>query len=175
MRRNKKGFSLLELVVVMAIMVIMSGVVIASISGNKTNKDLEAAAREIEAAVREAQNDALTGKQVDPAKVPCKFKFVYTGNSNTYKIQYYYHDQTTDCSSAAGPVDLVSYLLKNGVTFNNGNPNSFDFSVPSGTILYDDIIVILVGKDSKNDKVCIYPSGRVLAAGVGVSCPAPED
>ncbi len=73
-RKNKKGFSLLEMVIIMAIVSIMTSVMLVVTLSEKDTKEIEAAGREITAAIREAQNYALTGKQ-QGAGLPCSFGF----------------------------------------------------------------------------------------------------
>ena len=74
---------------------------------------MEAASREVTSALREAQNDALSGKN---AKTCTSHMFNYSGSS--YSI---------GCAGS-----LTSYNLKNGVTF-QGN-GSVSFSIPFANV-----------------------------------------
>ena len=62
--KNKKGLSLLEVIIVVAIIGIMSSISIVSFSKAKLRSSVETAAEKAIAVIREAQNYALTGKEV---------------------------------------------------------------------------------------------------------------
>lgn len=143
MINKKSGFTLIELILATAIIGILSSVTIVSLQSGKVKKDLEASAREVSAAVREAQNRALTGKV---ASSTCKsYYFSYTGSSNNYSI-------------GGSGCPQIQYKLKNGVTFASGG--NFSFSIPFG-VLSSGKISIQLSKDSQSYYVCIGQSGSV--------------
>ncbi|HCP09002.1 MAG TPA: hypothetical protein DIT25_04360 [Candidatus Moranbacteria bacterium] len=139
--QNKKGFSLPELMIVIAIIGIMSGVALVSLSGSKEKKEVETAAREVEAAIRETQNGALTGKGVG-ASPGCYFNFFYDKAAGTFG---------TD-----GGCMNVTYKLNNGVAFSGSG--SFGFSIPFGDTLGGEI---KLEKGATCYMVKASPSGRV--------------
>ena len=57
---QKNGFTLIEIMVAMAIVGIMSAMVLTSLSSGKERKVVEGEARRVAAAIREIQNYALT-------------------------------------------------------------------------------------------------------------------
>ena len=69
---HRRGFTLIEIMVVMAIIGIVTAVTIVSFGSGKERKAVEGQARKVAAAIREMQNYALTGKQIG-TNVPCKF------------------------------------------------------------------------------------------------------
>lgn len=117
----RQGFSLIELVIVMAIISIMTAVGLVSLQSNKVTIQLEAAGREVAAAIREAQNNALNGKNASSTGTICKeYYFNYTVNSTSYSVT---------CTGGSYP---VSYNLKTPITFSTGG--SINFSIPSGNV-----------------------------------------
>jgi len=117
--KNKNGFSLVELVIVMAIISIMTAVGLVSLQSSRTATQLEASGREVAAAIREAQNNALTGKNANSTGTICQvYNFVYTTSPDQY---------ITNCSGNY----QNAHLLKNGVEFFSGGQISFN--IPSGS------------------------------------------
>lgn len=55
----KKGFTLLELIIVLALIVIISAAVLANLGGQKNDSDLTATTQQIGTLLRQAQNDAM--------------------------------------------------------------------------------------------------------------------
>lgn len=155
---RKAGFSLLELTVVIAIIGIMTVVLLVNLSGSRKQKDVENASREVAAAVREAQNNALTGKNVTTG---CNYQFsynslLYTGNTN-YGI--------SGCSNTA-------YSLKNGVTFNGSGSINFSipFASPSSTMSFPISISVCKGSDCYY-KVCVNQVGNIEEKKGSEACP----
>jgi prepilin-type N-terminal cleavage/methylation domain-containing protein len=141
---NKKGFSLLEVTVVMAIIGIMTVVSLASLQSNKADKELETAALGIEAAIREAQNNALAGKNASTALGCTKYNFTY--GSNAYSV-------------GGGGCPLTSYALGNGINFSNSSNLSFSFVIPFGTLSAKQSMQIVKG--TKNYNICVTAAGSV--------------
>lgn len=72
---SMSGFTLIEVVIVIAIVGISSGIILASMtSSQRVERETETAARKFAALVREAQNDALTGKQLVASTDPCYYQ-----------------------------------------------------------------------------------------------------
>ena len=67
----------MELMVVIAIIMIMTVVMLVVSVRDREKKKFEAAGREVAAAVREAQNNALTGKQIQNTDLPCDDDVLY--------------------------------------------------------------------------------------------------
>lgn len=117
--KNKNGFTLMELMIAMAIVAIMTVIGIVSIQSGKVKSQLEASAREVSVAIREAQNNALSGKNASIENNCNQYDFTYGGT--TYSVG--------TVSGSGCP--LAIYALKNGVTFASGG--NFNFSIPLGT------------------------------------------
>jgi len=145
MKDKKNGFTLIELILVIAIIGIMSVATIVSLQGGKVKKDLESSAREVSAAIRESQNSALTGKI---ASESCKrYYFSYTSSSVNYTV-------------GGSGCPEIQYKLKNGVTFASGG--SFSFEVPFGTLSTSGNVSIQLRKNGESYYICVGPSGSIL-------------
>ena len=158
----KKAVTLIELIITVAIIGIMTGVLLVSTSGSRTDKALEAAARKVAATIREAQNYALTGKDAGAGCNTYTFSYGNGANNDEYGI-----DNGGGCSIN------INYSLDNGVDF-NGVSGSFNFSVPHGTcsVALDAPENIALFKSGKTIRVCVYSSGKVIETDIGAAgCP----
>lgn len=144
--KNRKGFALIELVAVVAIITIMTAVTIVSLQSGKTEKELEVAAREVVAAIREAQNSALAGKNA--SSTCAKYDFTYVADSADYSVG----------TVGGGGCPISNYTLSNGVIFGGGG--TFSFSIPFGTVSSSSISIQLT-KSSDNYYICVNSTGSV--------------
>ena len=82
MKMNKKGFTLIEMLVVIAIIAVLVAIVIPVV-GNSTEKAKEAAdAANIRAAIAEVTTKALSGETVDPIVVDLAQKDSFDANED---------------------------------------------------------------------------------------------
>ena len=169
-KNNKNGFSLMELMIVIAIIGIMTSIVLVYSGKNKIEKEVEGAAREVAAAIREAQNNALTGKQPEAGKFPCAYIFSATNDSENYGIQYAYHFSAENDCALYEPKSYASYSLKNGVKFSTGNDTGISFNIPWGTAAGSIDSPIVLTKGSSSYTICVNSAGRVTET-KGESCP----
>jgi type II secretory pathway pseudopilin PulG len=152
----KKGYTLIEVMMIIAMVGIMTVATMSYLTGTKNDKAVETAAREVASAVREAQNYALTGKNASSPKCTT-YEFKWNINSDAYLIEF---------ANVLCGVPHIAYTLKNGVTF--GNSGTVNFSIPNATI--DNKKTIQLTKGSINYFVCVCQSGRITES--ATVCPA---
>ncbi len=152
---QKKAFTFIELVIIMAMIGIMSAVLLVSYGEKRADKELEAAAREVAATIREAQNYALTGKDA--------------AGGSTYTFSYGVVNDEYGISN--GNNINNNYELKDGVVFSGSG--GFNFTAPHGTcsVILGTPEDIELNKGGKEIHVCVYSSGKVIETDIGGSCP----
>jgi prepilin-type N-terminal cleavage/methylation domain-containing protein len=176
-KKNLRGFTFIEVIVVMAIISIMAGIVAVSFKTGRVEKELETNAREFAGIVREAQNYALTGKAITGSgipsgAVPCRFLVAWSGG--IYKINYIYKNNSSDICDNSNPYSpsylIVTYNLKNGVKFSNNSDESLSFALPHADLDFSGSKSVIFTKESNNYAVCIYSDGRITDHS-GTNCP----
>ncbi|MCA9364833.1 MAG: hypothetical protein KC736_02990 [Candidatus Moranbacteria bacterium] len=172
-KKTKKGTTLLEVIVVISIITIMTGVSLVYFGAQRQVKEVEAEAQKFAAVLREMQNNALTGKQVDDLKVPCAFGVRFDQNNNKVYIPYYtYHAPgvvVTDPATECAQEDIVSDVLESGVEFSSGaGANEYEFTLPHGRAnVSGKTIITLRHPTGHTVDICMEVTGRV---GVGSEC-----
>lgn len=147
----RQGVTLTELVVVIAIIGIMSAVSIVSLTTARRNSELESAAEDVVAILREAQNYSLSGKQLT-ANCPLYRVGFGAGSSDVFLRQ---RTASTDCLDS-GAINST-YVLKNGVYSASGW--YFYFLAPFGTLISPGTIQL--SKGGSNYYVCARSSGVI--------------
>jgi prepilin-type N-terminal cleavage/methylation domain-containing protein len=167
-QKKKKGVTLIELIVVIAVIGIMTSVGLVSLSRSRDRKAVEAATREVAAALRDAQNMALTGKDAD---VCDEYVFSYitinpVSNRQSYKISCYKNNTVVSGRE-------ITYKLKNGALFqyNNTSPTTrtvgfkapFAVTKPNFTVnLFTGNYSITINKPNTNSRsVCFNLVGKI--------------
>lgn len=172
---KRNGFTLIEVIITTAIISIITVISIVSMAGLKVKREVEGSSRIVAAAIREAQNYAVTGKNVvgsvcgsgTEACVPCEFRFGTGTNSYTISQSNIPTSGSTCTSFVAGP----TIGLPNGVEV---TAQSVRFSVPrseprdsSGNELNSGSIDFKVSKGGVDVYICVYPLGRVEERPIG--------
>jgi type II secretory pathway pseudopilin PulG len=172
MARRRRGFSITEIVVVVAIMMIMTAVLLSNQGKNKSQQSVETAARQVAAELRQLQTEAMSGKQIGtPAVSVCDFKFDADGTA-VYKISY------NDCSK---PVHLLLGSAKpvniNAQKSVNVGSVSIFFSAPMGRMgggATQQVILTSATDITKKASVCVCSSGNIFEKNDTVSCSDPS-
>lgn len=115
----RHGFTLLELIVIIAIISIMTSVILIYGKDNNAEKKLEIAANLVESTVRLAHSNALTGKD---ASGGCSYGFFHSvlPPATSYGI--------TGCQTITHDLEGGAYF------FNDGVPNNINFGIPHGNV-----------------------------------------
>lgn len=176
-RSALRGFSLLELMTVAGIIGIMTSIVLVSFSSGRTDEVLKTSAREVANALREVQNDALSGLRpsgVNSGSTVCWFSIERSGSSSVnLKV---YHSNVSDCSSGMGQLSIRTFQLKGGATFSSSM--AYGFRLPHGRVvdtagadIPGGIKTIMISAAGKSIAVCLDPaSGAIRETSVGGSC-----
>jgi prepilin-type N-terminal cleavage/methylation domain-containing protein len=159
-----RAFTLIEVMVVVAIIGIMAGIVIIPLGNGRIERELEANAREFVGVVREAQNYALTGRQAVAGTDPCRFHMSWSGSN--YTLTYWYKDAGGTCNQTS---PMAAYTLKNGVVF--GNSDTLYFTLPHANLDFSTgSRGATLTKQSISHIACVYADGRISDQS-GASCP----
>lgn len=175
-----RGFTLVELVVAMALISIMATATVVSMSGGKTRHEVQSATHLVASALREAQNYALTGKNMtsNPANRPCKFRTRSVASGSAIFVEQLSAGMVS-CPQPGATSDLWSgatYNLTNGVVFSAATVAHFD--VPRGEPTNSSGVELSgatsidfsVSKSGLTAHACVYPLGRIEEKPVGGSC-----
>jgi len=151
----KKGFSLVEMLIVFAIMMIMIAMLLSK--NNSAKSDTEAAAQQIAAQLRSLQNSALTGMQAtnDAGTITssvCTFEF--DGTAKTSYVAKYYRE----CSflPVTEAFKTLSIVTLHNVEINAGR---MTFQSPHGNVGGAATISIKSKKDSSSCSEVILGAG----------------
>lgn len=127
-----RAFTLVEMLLVMAIIGIMSAVLFASLTSNRSASRLKAAQREVASTIKLAQTYALQGKTQDNSGVqttPCGYGIFFT-NITSYKL--FYNDLNgafPDCEAQNESVLFRTYLGGSQVAESYSLKNNVELSV----------------------------------------------
>jgi prepilin-type N-terminal cleavage/methylation domain-containing protein len=144
--KNKKGFTLLEMMTVIVMIGIATSVAFVSMQSGKTQGEVESAAREVAAAIRSVQSDAINGKNAGTCGI-----LNYNFNYGIPALNQY---QVEGCTAAIQPI----ITLRNGVTFSIAGVLSFN--APWGKTGSN--VTITLRKGGVNYYVCVYKSGNII-------------
>jgi prepilin-type N-terminal cleavage/methylation domain-containing protein len=131
MKNNAKenrqvGFTLIEIMMVIALIGILSIVTIVSMRSRQNQNKLKVAQAETEAIIKQAQSYALQGKKQGNV-VPKYYGIKFSADGKSYSFCINSNDLDVDCSN---PIE--SYQFKNGVMLSAGQGTQISFDVPYG-------------------------------------------
>ena len=149
------GFSLIELLIVIAIVGVMTSVFLVSFISSRDARAVRSIAREVSAAVRMAQSYALAGRYTDEQKIPCRF--IFTPRGNRYDVRYVYHRPRQSCSLANMEV-ILTKSIRNGVRVTGGE---VAFTVPHAALSGGGSATITISRGDAQQRICINAVGRI--------------
>lgn len=172
-----KGFTLIEVLVVIAIIGIVSSLIISSLSTQRLSRETDRGAHEFGSQLRSAQNYALAGRSTGLTQENCYYGVRLTSATTFSLVHYYRVGGNCDTSTV-----LSSMTLPNGVQFSGiaAYPTTFAFQLPRAEVYSDTggglasmgaTQLIGLTKGGQTAYLCLYPSGRVEQRGTAASCP----
>lgn len=133
--KNENGFTIPELLIVVAITVVLTTTVAVSFRQIRTNQQVRNTASDLVSKIREIQNSVLAGKIVSGGAPPRAYAITFTAPATSYFVQYNVGASTTTLETVSLPQNLqVSQLLA------GGSPKSsvvLRFESPFGKISVD--------------------------------------
>ena len=157
-RRKQLGFTLIELMVIVAIIGIMTTIGFVSLKSGQNKNKLKSAQAEITATIKLAQSYALQGKKDNNDIVPKYYGVRFSADGKSYIFCSNSNATDTACSNPVG-----TYPLKNGVVLSAGQGSLVSFNVPYGncSLSSGGSLVIKVKIDSDEKTITINPGGSI--------------
>jgi prepilin-type N-terminal cleavage/methylation domain-containing protein len=171
--KNQKGFTLAELMIVVAIIGIMTSVSLLMFNKNRSQKEVETGARLLSATISQAYNNAITGKMYKVGGVDknaCVYGVKGSGGLlGMISFASYIAPANTSCTQPGNPVSEITTNIQ-GV-----KADAFDinYALPFGKPYFNGaeqinsakIRVYSVRDNSIAYAICAFPSGRVYEKG----------
>ncbi|MFA9262747.1 MAG: Tfp pilus assembly protein FimT/FimU [Undibacterium sp.] len=175
---SKKGFTLAEVLIVVAIIAIATAFMLVSVTTQRGARGVDRAAREVASALREAQGYAITGRSTS-GEDNCWIGIDIAAAGGNYTVMNTYRTGATCATNSNGTI--ASYSLKDGVTFTSA-PERLTFSIPRGEVYYlsGGLMTLLapgaswiigVTKNGATEYVCVYSTGRIIENRTSSTCP----
>jgi prepilin-type N-terminal cleavage/methylation domain-containing protein len=160
--KHIRAFSLVELLVVMAIIGTLSAILLTSLGGSKSLKDIEGASSLVATLLRETQTAALSGKQEVADTTPCLYRLNYGG---AVVLRYYFwKDSAGNCSNST-VVQMIT--LPSEVIISNSG--TVDFVPPHARLTQD--FNLSFSKSGYQGVLCLYSNGRIETRSNTTTCP----
>lgn len=175
-----KGFTVVEIVVVLGIMVIITGIMLFNVGSEKQNSALFRSAQKLSLDLRKVENYALSSKVFKDSKVPCGWGIHFNGAGSTSYIIFADTALFTNCSDrdykrSSSSEDLETVNLEAGVKIDNINIDNtisdVTFTPPApivsfgsiygGRVNIDRIDISLINNKSSTRKITINKTGFI--------------
>lgn len=177
MGEKKKGFTLVEFIIVIAIIGVLSSVALYSLTTSRENTNLRNAQREVSSAIGLAKSYALQGVTVSGSGTPCGYGFRFISNQS-YEIFYIKPASGSSCSdfvyagcyaSGNNCVRLEEFSLGGNVRIREAVENSeIYFAVPHGAAYQESgaafstrVLTFETASGSADKAITINSSGSV--------------
>lgn len=178
--RQKLAFTLIEMVIVIAIIGVVSSIVITTLSANRIGRELDRHIHVLAGTLREAQNYALTGRSADLNQENCYFGLRFVDDSQYQLLSYYRSSGNCDNANVLMTTNLRNFGAEPALTGMASFPFVLAFSLPRAEVYSATSGAFaslaspqLVGITHAGQAryLCLYPSGRLEVRGTEASCP----
>jgi len=161
--QKNAGVTLIEMVVVIAILGIMASVTTISFGTSKNKNILEVNARELTTVIRMAQNYTLSGRQSGTGTT-CGYG-VRSISAGQYVVDIYKYSS----GSCAYDSVLETYTFKQGVQFDASSINkTVSFEIPYGNVSAG--VTFDLVRDGSHHYVCVTDKGVIRDSAIS-TCP----
>ena len=167
------GFTLIEMLVVLAIIVIITGIVIFNIGSERQNSALLRSTQKLSLDLRRAQSFALSSKVFKTSGVPCGWGVHFNGVSSDSYVIFADLAVNQNCSdrdfirAANGSEDFEIVNLESGITVSSLNNNLSDivFTPPDPIVTFTpgqiSASITLINKNSTTREVTVNKTGFI--------------
>ena len=170
---NSNGFTIIELMVVTAIIVIISAIVIFNVGSQRQNSALLRSAQKLSLDLRRAQSFALSSKNYKTTGVPCGWGLHFNGIGSTNYVIFADLASLTNCSDRDfirannSSEDFETTNLESGISINSlsGNLSDVVFTPPDPIVNFTpgqtSAIIILINNDGATRTININKTGFI--------------
>ncbi len=170
---NNQGFTLIEVLVVLAIIVIITGIVIFNVGLERQNSALLRSAQKLSLDLRRAQSFALSSKTYKTSGVPCGWGLHFNGLSSTNYVIFADLASSANCSdrdfirAGNGSEDFETANLESGISINSLSSSLSDvvFTPPDPVVVFipgqTSASIILINKDGATRTISINKTGFI--------------
>lgn len=167
------GFTLIEMLVVLAIIVIITGIVIFNTSLERQNSALLRSAQKLSLDLRRAQSFALSSKVFKTSGVPCGWGAHFNGIGSDNYIIFADLAVNQNCSdrdfirAANGSEDFETINLESGITVSglSGGLSDIVFTPPDPIVTFTpaqtSVGITLINKNSATRVITINKTGFI--------------
>ncbi len=168
-----KGFTLIEMLIVLAVIVIITGVVIFNIGTERQNSALLRSAQKLSLDLRRAQSFALSSKVFKTFGVPCGWGAHFNGVGSGSYIIFADLAVNQNCSdrdfirAANGSEDFETINLESGIVVNSlsGGLSDIVFTPPDPIVTFmpnqTSANITLINKNSTTRAVTVNKTGFI--------------
>jgi len=168
-----KGFTLIEMIVVLAIIVIITGIVIFNVGTERQNSALLRSAQKLSLDLRRAQTFGLASKVFKTTGVPCGWGVHFNGAGSTSYITFADLASSANCSdrdfvrAGNGSEDFEVANFEAGVSISSLSNNLSDvvFSPPEPIVNFTpnqtSASIVLINKNGATRAININKTGFI--------------
>ena len=168
-----KGFTVVEMLVILSIIGIITGIVIFDVGSQRRNLALLRSAQNLSLNLRRVENFALSSKTFRTSGVPCGWGVHFNGAGSTNYIIFADKAVNADCSdrdfarAADGSEDLENINIDLQITFSSlsGGLSDVIFSPPEPSVVFapnqTTATIVLVNKSGATKTIIINKTGFI--------------
>lgn len=170
---SSAGFTLIEILIVLAIIIIITSIVIFNIGSERQNSALFRSAQKLSLDLRRAQTYTLSSKVFKTQGVPCSWGIHFNGVGSTNYIIFADSASAVNCSdrdfirASSGSEDFETINLESGIIISGLSNNLSDvvFTPPDPIVTFvpdqTSAGIVLINKDGVTRTIIINKTGFI--------------